>query len=67
MARIHCEVCGIIIGQGYVEVHPVPSPDGKGFVCWRCYEYLRRCAARGVPMAEVVKRSRLDLRAERFR
>ncbi len=43
---VHCRVCTILIGEGYEETRPIPLPNGKGFVCWRCYESLRRQAER---------------------
>jgi hypothetical protein len=66
MTRAHCEICGIIIAPGFVETRPITAPDGKGVVCWSCYQYLERCSARGRPMVEVLRQSRLDLRAERY-
>jgi hypothetical protein len=43
---VHCRVCTILIGEGYEETRPIPLPNSKGFVCWRCYESLRRQAER---------------------
>jgi hypothetical protein len=43
---VHCRICTIFIGEGYQETRPIPLPDGKGYVCWRCYESVRRQAAR---------------------
>ncbi len=40
---VQCKECTIIIGPGYQETHPIPAPDGRGYLCWRCYEsYLRQ-------------------------
>lgn len=39
-----CKVCTILIGEGYQETRPIELPEGKGYVCWRCYESLRRQA-----------------------
>ncbi len=41
---VQCRVCTILIGEGYQETQPIPLPNGKGYVCWRCYESLRRQA-----------------------
>jgi hypothetical protein len=44
---VHCRVCTILIGPGYVESEPIPDPEGRGgFVCWRCFESLQRQAER---------------------
>src|SRR5262249_61854277 len=44
---VHCRVCTILIGPGYVESEPIPDPEGRGgFVCWRCLEALPRQGAR---------------------
>jgi hypothetical protein len=43
---VHCRVCTILIGPGYVESEPIPDPDGRGVVCWRCFESLQRQAER---------------------
>ena len=43
---VSCRVCTILIGEGYQETHPIALPNGRGFVCWRCYESLRRQAER---------------------
>ncbi len=44
---VHCRVCTILIGPGYVESEPIPDPEGRGGnVCWRCYESLQRQAER---------------------
>jgi hypothetical protein len=43
---VHCRVCTILIGQGYEEKMPIPLTNGRGFVCWQCYESIRRQAAR---------------------
>ena len=43
---VHCRVCTILIGPGYVESQPIPAPDGRGYVCWRCFESLQRQAER---------------------
>jgi hypothetical protein len=43
---VQCRVCTIFIGEGFQETHPIPLPGGKGYVCWRCYESLRRQAER---------------------
>jgi len=45
---VHCKVCTILIGEGYQETTPIPSPDGKGYICWRCYESLMRQAEKRV-------------------
>jgi hypothetical protein len=38
-----CKECTILIGPGYQETRPIQAPDGKGVLCWRCYEsYLRQ-------------------------
>jgi hypothetical protein len=42
----HCRECTILIGPGYLENEPFPHPDGRGFVCWRCFESLQRRAER---------------------
>jgi hypothetical protein len=39
---VHCRVCTIIIGKGYEEKRPIPLTNGRGFVCWQCYESIRR-------------------------
>jgi len=39
---VHCRVCTIIIGQGYEEKRPIPLTNGRGFICWQCYESIRR-------------------------
>ncbi len=41
---VQCRVCTIYIGEGYEETHPIPLPNGRGYVCWRCCESLRRQA-----------------------
>jgi hypothetical protein len=46
---VQCRVCTIYIGEGYQETRPVPLPDSKGFVCWQCWESLRRQAERRAP------------------
>ncbi|HEY7062463.1 MAG TPA: hypothetical protein VII06_13370 [Chloroflexota bacterium] len=44
---VHCRVCTILIGPGYVESEPIPDPEGRGgYVCWRCFESLQRQAER---------------------
>jgi hypothetical protein len=43
---VHCRVCTILIGPGYVESEPLPDPEGRGYVCWRCFESLQRQAER---------------------
>ncbi|HLI26662.1 MAG TPA: hypothetical protein VKZ60_06300 [Chloroflexota bacterium] len=43
---VHCRVCTILIGPGYVETEPLPDPEGRGYVCWRCFESLQRQAER---------------------
>lgn len=43
---VHCRVCTILIGPGYVETEPFPDPEGRGYVCWRCFESLQRQAER---------------------
>lgn len=43
---VQCRECTIFIGEGYQETVPFPHPDGKGYVCWRCYESLQRVAER---------------------
>ena len=43
---VHCRVCTILIGPGYVEREPIPDPEGRGYVCWRCFESLQRQADR---------------------
>ena len=43
---MHCRVCTILIGDGYVESEPLPDPEGRGYVCWRCFESLGRQAER---------------------
>jgi hypothetical protein len=42
----HCRECTILIGPGYLENEPFSHPDGRGFVCWRCFESLQRRAER---------------------
>jgi len=42
----HCRECTILIGPGYVEAEPFPHPEGRGYVCWRCFESLQRRADR---------------------
>jgi hypothetical protein len=42
----HCRECTILIGPGYVESEPFQHPDGRGYVCWRCFESLQRRAER---------------------
>ena len=41
---VHCRVCTILIGEGYEETYPIPLPNRRGYVCWRCFESLRRQA-----------------------
>jgi hypothetical protein len=41
---VQCRVCTIYIGEGYEETEPIALPDGKGYVCWRCFESIRRQA-----------------------
>jgi hypothetical protein len=41
---VQCRVCTIYIGEGYEETHPIALPNGRGYVCWRCFESLRRQA-----------------------
>ncbi len=41
---VQCKVCTIFIGEGFEETKPIPLPNGRGYVCWRCYESLRRQA-----------------------
>ena len=43
---VHCRVCTILIGPGYVESEPLVDPEGRGYVCWRCFESLQRQAER---------------------
>jgi hypothetical protein len=43
---VHCRVCTILIGRGYEEKRPIPLTQGRGFVCWQCYESIRRQSAR---------------------
>jgi hypothetical protein len=43
---VHCRVCTILIGPGYVECEPLNDPEGRGYVCWRCFESLQRQAER---------------------
>lgn len=43
---VHCRICTILIGPGYVESEPLPDPEGRGYVCWRCFESLQRQAER---------------------
>jgi len=43
---VHCRVCTILIGPGYLESEPIPDPEGRGYVCWRCFESLQRQAER---------------------
>lgn len=44
---VHCRVCTILIGPGYVETEPLPDPiESRGYVCWRCFESLQRQADR---------------------
>ncbi len=43
---VHCRVCTILIGPGYVESEPIPDAEGRGYVCWRCFESLQRQAER---------------------
>jgi len=45
---VHCRVCTIFIGEGYQETQPIPLPNGKGYVCWRCFESLKRQAEKRV-------------------
>jgi len=45
---VQCKECTILIGPGYQETRPFPSPDGRGVLCWRCYEsYYRQLERRG--------------------
>jgi hypothetical protein len=40
---VHCRMCTILIGPGYVETEPIPDPEGRGgYVCWRCFESHQR-------------------------
>jgi hypothetical protein len=40
---VHCRMCTILIGPGYVETEPIPDPEGRGgYVCWRCFESYQR-------------------------
>ena len=40
---LQCKECTILIGPGYQETRPIQAPDGRGVLCWRCYEsYLRQ-------------------------
>jgi hypothetical protein len=41
---VQCRVCTIYIGEGFQETRPIALPSGRGYVCWRCYESLRRQA-----------------------
>jgi hypothetical protein len=41
---VQCRVCTIYIGEGYEETYPIALPSGRGYVCWRCCESLRRQA-----------------------
>ena len=43
---VHCRICTILIGPGYVESEPIVDSDGRGYVCWRCFESLQRQAER---------------------
>ena len=43
---VQCKVCTIYIGEGYQETQPIALPEGKGYICWQCYESLRRQAER---------------------
>ena len=40
--RLRCRVCTILIGDGFVETVPIPSPDGSGVVCSSCDGALQR-------------------------
>ncbi len=39
---VKCKECTIFIGPGYQETRPFPAPDGRGYLCWRCYESFLR-------------------------
>ena len=40
---VHCRVCTILIGPGYVETEPNHDPEGRcGYVYWRCFESWQR-------------------------
>jgi hypothetical protein len=39
---VHCRMCTILIGPGYVESEPLPDPEGRGYICWRCFESWQR-------------------------
>ena len=43
---VHCRICTILIGEGYEEKRPIPLTNGRGFVCWQCYESIRRQSVR---------------------
>ncbi|MBI4494435.1 MAG: hypothetical protein HY690_16760 [Chloroflexi bacterium] len=49
---VQCRECTIFIGEDYQEKVPIPAPDGKGVVCWRCYESLVRTAERQATQSE---------------
>lgn len=39
---VHCRVCTILIGNGYAERRPIPLTNGRGYICWQCYNSIRR-------------------------
>jgi hypothetical protein len=39
---VKCKECTINIGQGFQETRPFIAPDGRGYLCWRCYESYER-------------------------
>jgi hypothetical protein len=54
---IHCRVCTIIIGKGYEEKRPIPLTNGRGYICWQCYESIRRQTARRAAERQVSEES----------
>jgi len=64
---VHCRVCTILIGPGYVEAEPLPDPEGRGYVCWRCFESLQRQAERRARAERLGQTSPPDNPVRRFR
>jgi hypothetical protein len=65
---VHCRVCTILIGPGYVESEPIPDPtDGRGYVCWRCFESLQRQAERRARAERTGQAPAADDPVRRFR